>query len=201
MPFRRAKRSELASLNIVFFGGGGGTEAVLRALWKLARMITAIITVSDDGKDSGRVRQGLGWVPGDVRRAYLALAANPSGLMARLFQVRFDERFPERAGQSFGNTVFAAAKMAGLDMVGQMEAVALLLGVTGRVYPATYDTVDLVAEMEDGAVVRGESGHCRLRPPRPARASGPGAGATAARGDPGHSLGRRYRIRTRFGSD
>ena len=157
MLSRRAKKQGSASLNIVFFGGGGGSEAVLRALWKLARIVVAIIAVSDSGGDSGRIRQGLGWAPGDVRRALAAMAADPMGLMARLFRVRFDERFPERAGQSFGNTVFAAAKMAGLDMAGQMEAVARLLGVTGRVYPATYGTVGMVAEMEDGAVVCGEA--------------------------------------------
>ena len=157
MLVRQATKANHKKLRVVFFGGGSGTEAVLRALWHLAQAISAVIAVSDDGGDSGSLRDGLGWAPGDVRRALIALASNVTGQMARLFRVRLDSRFGDRAGQSFGNMVFAAAAQDGMDIAGQIDAAARLLGVTGKVYPATCETVSLIAEMTDGEIVRGES--------------------------------------------
>lgn len=157
MHVRQDVKTGQVGLRIALFAGGGGTDVMLPELARDARDITAISPVSDDGEDSGRVRGGLGWAPGDVRRALAALAADPNGLMARLFRVRIDTRFPDRNGQSFGNSVFVAAALCGLDIAGQIEAAARLLGVTGTVFPATFDSVQLVGEMADGAIVHGET--------------------------------------------
>ena len=145
------------NLRVVWIGGGGGSVALLRALWNISPRIVALICVTDDGTDSGKLRREMGWAPGDIRRALVALAANPEGKMAQMLSVRFDERFPERAGQSFGNSVFAAAALCGLDMADQIKMVARLLGVTGMVCPATIQTsVRLVGELLDGSFVHGE---------------------------------------------
>ena len=157
MMIRRAVKAEDQNVRIVYFGGGGGSEAVLRGLSHLAERITAVIAVSDDGGDSGHLREGLGWAPGDIRRALIALAPNVRGQLAQLFCMRLDSRFAGRAGQCFGNMLFAAAAQSGLDMAGQIDIAARLLGVSGQVYPATYETVGLVAEMVDGRIVHGES--------------------------------------------
>lgn len=158
MMIRRAVKADDQNVRIVYFGGGGGSEAVLRALSHLAKRVTAVIAVSDDGGDSGHLREGLGWAPGDIRRALIALASSVLDPLARLFCMRLDSRFAGRAGQCFGNMLFAAAAQAGLDIAGQIDIAARLLGVSGQVYPATYEkTIGLVAEMADGRVVRGES--------------------------------------------
>ena len=154
---RRAAKPEYARFNIVHFGGGGGSEAVLRAFWRIAKSLAAILCVFDDGGDSGHLREGLGWAPGDVRRACVALAASWQSLMARLFQVRFGAQFPDRTGQCFGNTFFAAASQCGLDLAEQIEAAARLLGVTAHIYPAATETLRLVGETDGGDVVHGET--------------------------------------------
>ncbi len=142
---------------VVFFGGGGGAEAVLRALWTLDRRVVAIIGVHDDGSDSGRIRAGLGWAPGDSRRALVAMAAKPDATISRLVGVRIGPHFPDREGQSFGNTLFVAAAEAGLDMLEQIRFMAHLLGVTGTVLPSTLAPARMVADMEDGTTVHGET--------------------------------------------
>lgn len=159
---RRAVRPRLNSHKadnplLVFVGGGGGSRAVLRHLSELSPDLVAIICVSDDGKDSGLLRTPLLWAPGDIRQALVALAKEPDTLLTRLFQTRFDENFPGRAGQSLGNSLFAGAAICGLDMPGQIKGISQLLKITGRVVPATYEAIQVVGEMDDGAIIVGET--------------------------------------------
>jgi|GEM_PF-6473660 len=161
MSIRRTVKAEYQNfrsqnLRLVWIGGGGGADVMLRPLQAISRKIVAVVCVSDNGKDSGKLRYGLGWAPGDIRRALMALASNPDGELAQLLGVRFDGRFPEREGQSFGNSLFAAAALCGLDMADQIKMVARLLEVTGTVYPATFQPVGLVGELIDGSFVHGE---------------------------------------------
>ena len=152
----RAPRSDGPA--VVFLGGGGGSSTALSGLRSHAGHVTGIINVADNGGGSGRLLGGLGYPPGDLRRAMIALAKDPDGPAARLCGARFDARFPDQAGQSLGNLVFAAAQMTGAaGMREEIAEVARLLGVCGDVFPMTFEHVTLEAVMEDNAVVQGEA--------------------------------------------
>lgn len=141
--------------NIVVVGGGTGQSVFLRGLKYATKNITAIVTVADDGGGSGALREDLGMLPpGDIRNCLLALA-NIEPTMKEVMQYRF----PEGAlkGQSFGNLFIAA--MTGLydNFETAVYKMSQIFAITGRVLPVTMDDINLVAEMEDGSTVIGES--------------------------------------------
>lgn len=143
-------------LRIVALGGGTGLSTLLRGLKALPVDITAIVTVSDDGGSSGRLRGQLGILPpGDIRNCLVALAeAEP--LMQELFQYRFPAG-SDLADHNLGNLLMAALT----HMTGDFEeAVALcsrVLKIRGQVLPATLIPVVLGAVLTDGLTVRGET--------------------------------------------
>jgi uncharacterized cofD-like protein len=160
---------------IVCLGGGTGLSVVLRGLKGLGVQPTAIVTLTDDGGSSGRLRRDLGMPPpGDVRNCLVALADDES-VLAEVFQHRFDRGDLE--GHSLGNLVLAALT----EVAGSFEAAVALsshvLAINGSVLPATREKAVLVAEMEDGRVVAGETAvaserravrRLRLQPEAPA---------------------------------
>ena len=159
---------------IVCLGGGTGLATVLRGLKQVGVHPTAIVTLTDDGGSSGRLRRDLGMPPpGDVRNCLVALAEDES-VLAEVFQHRFDRGDLE--GHSLGNLVLAALT----EVAGSFEAAVALsshvLAISGSVLPATREKAVLVAEMEDGRVVAGETAvaserravrRLRLQPERP----------------------------------
>ncbi|HEY2946038.1 MAG TPA: uridine diphosphate-N-acetylglucosamine-binding protein YvcK [Vicinamibacteria bacterium] len=154
---------------IVALGGGTGLPVVLRGLSaSLAtaggdgraapdrERLTAIVTVADDGGSSGRLRRAYGIrPPGDVRNCLLALSEHP-GTLASLFGYRFDGD-GEVAGHSLGNLILAALSRIESGFERAVQAAGDILGVSGRVLPATAEAVALEAEFEDGTRIRGES--------------------------------------------
>lgn len=140
---------------VVAVGGGTGLPALLRGLKDYTANLTAIVTVADDGGSSGRLRGAMGMLPpGDLRNCLVALAdAEP--LMRDLFQYRFDQG--ELRGHSFGNLFLAAMRETTGDFVTALRASSRVLAVRGDVFPATLDSIELVAELVDGSVRRGES--------------------------------------------
>lgn len=142
-------------VKVVVIGGGTGLSTMLRGLKKYTSHITAIVTVGDDGGGSGKIREDLGMLPpGDIRNCILALA-DTEPLMEDLLQYRFTEG--SLRGQCFGNLFLAA--MAGIsenfeDAVQKMSSV---LAVKGKVLPVTLDDMKLVAELENGEIIEGES--------------------------------------------
>jgi len=140
---------------IVALGGGTGLSTLLRGLKAYATHLTAVVTVTDDGGSSGRLRRELGILPpGDINDCLVALAeAEP--LMTRLFQYRFDRG--ELAGHSFGNLFIASMVGVGGDLVSAVRLASRVLAIRGQVLPATVDDVVLCAEFLDGTVVEGES--------------------------------------------
>ena len=140
---------------VVVIGGGTGLSTMLRGLKKYTSHITAIVTVGDDGGGSGKIREDLGMLPpGDIRNCILALA-DTEPLMEDLLQYRFTEG--SLKGQCFGNLFLAA--MAGIsenfeDAVQKMSSV---LAVKGKVLPVTLDDMKLIAELENGEIIEGES--------------------------------------------
>ena len=140
---------------VVVIGGGTGLSTMLRGLKQYTSHITAIVTVGDDGGGSGKLREDLGMLPpGDIRNCILALA-DTEPLMEDLLQYRFTEG--SLKGQCFGNLFLAA--MAGIsenfeDAVQKMSSV---LAVKGKVLPVTLDDMKLIAELEYGEIIEGES--------------------------------------------
>jgi uncharacterized cofD-like protein len=143
------------SARIVCLGGGTGLAQLLRGLKQLSDELTAVVTLTDDGGSSGRLRRELAMPPpGDIRNCMVALAEDES-FMGRVFQHRFSKG--ELAGHSFGNLFLAALT----EVVGSFDAAVAessrVLAIDGSVVPATTHPAALVAEMEDGRVVAGET--------------------------------------------
>jgi uncharacterized cofD-like protein len=138
---------------IVALGGGHGLATTLAALRHHADLVTAIVSVADDGGSSGRLRATTGLpAPGDLRKCLVALA-DPESLWTRAFQHRFVGG--DLDGHAFGNLVIAGLAETTGDFGSALDAAAELLGVTGRVLPATSVPVALKADVA-GSVILGQ---------------------------------------------
>ncbi|HEY5095778.1 MAG TPA: gluconeogenesis factor YvcK family protein [Candidatus Eremiobacteraceae bacterium] len=143
-------------LRIAVVGGGTGLSTVLRGLKSYTSNLSAIVTVTDDGGSSGRLRQELGVLPpGDIRNCLVALADSES-MMTDLFQYRFHDG-NGLSGHSFGNLFIAAMCGIAGNFDQAIKESSRVLAIKGRVLPATLANVALEAELEDGSIVRGES--------------------------------------------
>lgn len=141
-------------------GGGTGLSTLLRGLKQHVGAeidnLCAIVTVSDDGGSSGRLRDELQMLPpGDIRNCMMALSEDES-LLARLFRYRFRGN-GELGGHSFGNLFLAALTEVTGDFVEAVKLSSEVLAIKGHIYPATVSDVRLAAELEDGTLVRGET--------------------------------------------
>ena len=141
---------------IAAIGGGTGLSTFLRGIKERTSNVTGVVTVSDDGGSSGRLRHELGILPpGDIRNCIVALAeAEP--LMKELFEYRFTEG-NGLAGHSFGNLFIAAMSGVTGNFEQAVSESSRVLKVTGRIVPSTLVDVRLTADMADGSVVQGET--------------------------------------------
>ncbi len=141
---------------IVAIGGGTGLSTLLRGLKHYTNNITAVVTVGDDGGSSGRLREEHGVIPpGDIRNCIAALA-DEEQLTTELFQYRFKTGHGLE-GHSFGNLFLTAMCRITGDMVTAIKESSKVLNIQGRVLPSTLENIRLIAEMEDGSIVEGES--------------------------------------------
>lgn len=159
-----------SGLKVVAIGGGTGLSALLRGLkryvispssnrvlekFQIAEL-SAVVTVSDDGGSSGRLRKDLNMLPpGDIRNCIVALSQDET-LLSRLFQHRF-EKGPGLEGHSFGNLFLAALTSITGDFAEAVRLSSEILVTRGRIFPATTRNVELEAVMEDGVRVVGET--------------------------------------------
>ncbi|MGD0498015.1 MAG: uridine diphosphate-N-acetylglucosamine-binding protein YvcK [Bryobacteraceae bacterium] len=154
-----------APLRVVAIGGGNGLSAVLRGLKGYAASgnaarppvdITAIVTVTDDGGSSGRLRRDFDALPpGDIRNCMVALSED-SALLARLFEYRFQVGRGLR-GHSFGNLFLMALTQIMGDFPDAVKASSEVLNIAGRIYPSTTANVSLEATLAGGERVVGET--------------------------------------------
>src|SRR4029079_3866333 len=140
--------------------GGTGLPVILTALKRYlggrVAALTAIVTVTDDGGSSGRLRDELQVLPpGDIRNCLVALA-EVEPLMAELFQFRFPGE-GQLAGHSFGNLFLAALTHVTGNFLHAIRISGKVLAVRGTILPSTLDVVRLGAELADGRRVVGES--------------------------------------------
>ncbi len=135
---------------MVAVGGGHGLAATLRAVRRYTKAVTAVVSVADDGGSSGRLRRQLHIIsPGDLRKCLVAMA-EPGSLLASTFEYRFTDE--ELAGHALGNLILAGLLEVTADPVAALDEACRLLGVQGRVLPATTDPVVLKAEADGGNV-------------------------------------------------
>ncbi|MGM0471902.1 MAG: gluconeogenesis factor YvcK family protein [Bacillota bacterium] len=141
---------------IVVIGGGTGLPTMLRGMKEFTSNLTAVVTVADDGGSSGVLRDEMNILPpGDIRNCLVALA-DTEELMEQLFQYRF-KLGTELAGHSFGNLFIATMSKVLGDFEKAVQESSKILAIRGRVLPSTLEDVTLVAQMEDGTVIKGES--------------------------------------------
>jgi uncharacterized cofD-like protein len=177
MSTSRAKIS-LPGLRVVTLGGGTGLSALLRGLKEHVvrrsdqlpspeRPITdlaAIVTVTDDGGSSGRLRRENRMLPpGDIRNCMVALAKDET-LLTRLFQYRFHAG-RGLVGHNFGNLFLTALTHVTGDFAEAVRVSAKVLAVRGRIFPSTVSNVHLVATLTNGKKVHGETRISRSRVP------------------------------------
>ncbi len=165
-------------LHIVAIGGGTGLSALLRGLKQYAPHagadsgqaperspeidITAVVTVTDDGGSSGRLRRELDILPpGDIRNCMVALSED-EGLLSRLFQQRFDTGRSLK-GHSFGNLFLSAMTQLTGDFAQAVALSSEVLATRGRIFPSTAANVSLEGWLEDGTGVEGETKISRSR--------------------------------------
>jgi uncharacterized cofD-like protein len=155
----RGRRPE-GGRRVVAIGGGTGLPVVLAALkqhlgGRIAEL-TAVVTVTDDGGSSGRLREELAVLPpGDIRNCLVALA-DVEPLMAELFQYRFGGD-GALAGHNFGNLFLAALAHVTGSFLQAIRISGKVLAVRGTILPSTLESVRLGAELSDGTRVQGES--------------------------------------------
>jgi len=168
--------SKPTQLRVVAIGGGTGLSTLLRGLKRfvaapagspsaadaacsplpcLIRELSAIVTVTDDGGSSGRLREDLNMLPpGDLRNCLVALSEDEH-LLSRLFQYRFSQG--DLDGHSFGNLFLAALTGVTGDFAQAVQTSSQILATRGRIYPSTTANATLSARMDDGSVVQGET--------------------------------------------
>jgi uncharacterized cofD-like protein len=156
-------------LRVVAIGGGTGLSTLLRGLrshvipnGQSASLtgqiadLAAVVTVTDDGGSSGRLRQDFNMLPpGDLRNCMVALSAEED-LLAQLFNHRFRSGDALK-GHNFGNLFVAALTEITGDFAHAIQLASKILATRGRIYPVTTANTTLVARMDDGSLVRGET--------------------------------------------
>ncbi|HXY15002.1 MAG TPA: YvcK family protein [Terriglobales bacterium] len=171
MKERSPKSKTLArSFRIVALGGGTGLSTLLRGLKEhvIRRTddhptperpvsdLAAIVTVTDDGGSSGRLRRENRILPpGDIRNCMVALSKDEA-LLGRLFQYRFHAGRGLR-GHNFGNLFLAALTHVTGDFFEAIRVTSRVLAIRGRIFPSTLSNVHLVATLENGKIVHGET--------------------------------------------
>ncbi len=171
-PPTREKPARMNPLRVVAIGGGTGLSTLLKGLkaYVPAPMepyrpapgrptiseLSAVVTVSDDGGSSGRLRTELNMLPpGDIRNCIVALSEDEA-LLSKLFRHRFDKG-SGLEGHSFGNLFLAALTSITKDFSEAVRLSSEILLTRGHIYPATASNIQLEALMEDGTRVRGET--------------------------------------------
>ena len=157
------------SLRVVAMGGGTGLSTLLRGLRRHVALpglpcaepcqisdLAAVVTVTDDGGSSGRLRKDFNMLPpGDLRNCMVALSEEED-LLVRLFSHRFRSG-DALEGHSFGNLFVAALTEITGDFGHAIQLASKILATRGRIYPVTTTNTTLVAHMSNGSTVRGET--------------------------------------------
>lgn len=153
---RRQSESLARGPRVVAVGGGTGLSTLLSGIKLFTNNITAIVTVTDTGGSSGRLRDEMDMPPpGDIRNCLVSLAES-GPLIQDLFQYRF-EGGEGLKGHSFGNLFLTAMSKVTGDFEKAVAESSKVLAIRGRVLPSTLENVQLVGEFMDGTILEGET--------------------------------------------
>lgn len=140
---------------IVVLGGGTGMSILLGGLKNFPLDITAIVSVSDDGSSTGRLREEFNTpAVGDIRRVLISLSETEP-LVEKLFNYRF-VTCSDLDGHTIGNLILTGLKEITGNLSEGIEALSKVFNLKGKVLPLTEDNAILMARMEDGSIVEGE---------------------------------------------
>lgn len=140
---------------VVVLGGGTGLSNLLRGLKQYPLDITAIVTVCDDGKSTGILREEFN-IPavGDIRRVLVSLSETEP-LVMDLFNYRFSTT-SDLDGHTVGNLLLTASSAITGNLSDGIAALSKVMNLKGKVVPLTEDNVVLMAKLENGEIVEGE---------------------------------------------
>lgn len=162
---------EKSNKKIVVIGGGTGVFTALSGLKKHFNNLTAVVTMADDGGSTGILREEFGILPpGDIRRALIALSTSDNKILSDLFNYRFREG-RGLSGHSFGNLMITALERITGSFPKAIEEAGRILSVNGKILPVTLKKTSLIAELENGKIIKGEvnidipkhDGHLRIK--------------------------------------
>ena len=140
---------------VIVLGGGTGLSTLLRGLKQFPVDITAVVSVSDDGRSTGKLRKEFN-IPavGDIRQVIIALSETEP-LFQNLLNYRFKTN-SDLSGHALGNLLLTGLIDVAGNMSDGIESLSKVLNLKGKVLPLTEDNVVLMAEMIDGSIVEGE---------------------------------------------
>ena len=141
--------------NIVVLGGGTGQSVLLRGLKRFPFNITAVVSVSDDGKSSGKIRHELNLpAVGDIRSVLISLAETED-IVEKMINYRFKSN-GDLDGHSLGNLLIAGLTDIYGNLSNAVLQISKILNLKGEVLPLTDDNVVLMGKMSGGSVIEGE---------------------------------------------
>ena len=146
----------MAKKKIVIFGGGTGLSYALKGLKEFPVDITAVITVSDDGRSTGRLREEF-LIPavGDIRKVLSNLSTLPKEL-SDIMEYRFDT-YSDLNGHPIGSLILTALMQKTGSLKDSIAYLSNLLQVKHTVYPVSEDYLTLMGETVDGKIIEGEA--------------------------------------------
>ncbi|HAI1645653.1 TPA: uridine diphosphate-N-acetylglucosamine-binding protein YvcK [Escherichia coli O25b:H4-ST131] len=146
----------LADLDrVVALGGGHGLGRVLSSLSSLGSRLTGIVTTTDNGGSTGRIRRsegGIAW--GDMRNCLNQLITEPS-VASAMFEYRFGGN-GELSGHNLGNLMLKALDHLSVRPLEAINLIRNLLKVDAHLIPMSEHPVDLMAIDDQGHEVYGE---------------------------------------------
>jgi uncharacterized cofD-like protein len=146
----------LADLDrVVALGGGHGLGRVLSSLSPLGSRLTGIVTTTDNGGSTGRIRRsegGIAW--GDMRNCLNQLITQPS-VASAMFEYRFGGN-GELSGHNLGNLMLKALDHLSVRPLEAINLIRSLLKVDAHLIPMSELPVDLMAIDDQGHEIYGE---------------------------------------------
>ncbi len=140
---------------VVVLGGGTGMSTLLKGLKQFPLDITAVVSVSDDGRSTGRLREEFNVVAvGDIRQVLVSLSETEP-LIEELLNYRF-KTTSDLDGHTVGNLLLTALSNISGNMSDGIEALGKVFNLKGKVLPLTEDNVILMGEMIDNKIIEGE---------------------------------------------
>ena len=141
---------------IVALGGGTGMSSLLRGLKDFPADITAVITVSDNGSSTGKLRQEFS-IPaiGDIRKVLTNLSSLPDEVK-EIMEYRF-HTYSDLNGHPIGNLILTALLNKTGNLKKSIEYLSTLLDGKQKVLPLSDDSLTLMGETTDGTIIEGEA--------------------------------------------